>query len=120
MRAVHAPICRSVGDSAFCSAPAMAARPAAPSTNPRVVLPPYSHRVLPLMIGWFALNVPSGLSLYYFANTVFTAAQQIYLKKLGGAWSRRLAADGCACGCMRTPLRLGSLPYALWLTRAEM
>ncbi|KAI7839536.1 hypothetical protein COHA_006718 [Chlorella ohadii] len=42
-------------------------------------------KVLPLMIGWFALNVPSGLSLYYFANTVFTAAQQIYLKKLGGA-----------------------------------
>ncbi|PSC74090.1 ALBINO3 chloroplastic isoform X2 [Micractinium conductrix] len=42
-------------------------------------------KVLPLMIGWFALNVPSGLSLYYFSNTVFTSAQQIYLKKLGGA-----------------------------------
>lgn len=49
---------------------------------------PISCRVLPLMIGWFALNVPSGLSLYYFANTVFTAAQQIYLKKLGGGWGR--------------------------------
>lgn len=42
-------------------------------------------KVLPLMVGWFALNVPSGLSLYYFANTVFTTAQQVYLKKLGGA-----------------------------------
>lgn len=40
---------------------------------------------LPLMVGWFALNVPSGLSLYYFSNTVFTSAIQIYLKKLGGA-----------------------------------
>ncbi|GLI69526.1 hypothetical protein VaNZ11_014168 [Volvox africanus] len=40
---------------------------------------------LPLMIGWFALNVPSGLSLYYLSNTVLSAAQQIYLKKLGGA-----------------------------------
>ncbi|GFR43116.1 hypothetical protein Agub_g4118 [Astrephomene gubernaculifera] len=40
---------------------------------------------LPLMIGWFALNVPSGLSLYYLANTTLSAAQQIYLKKLGGA-----------------------------------
>jgi YidC/Oxa1 family membrane protein insertase len=40
---------------------------------------------LPLMIGWFALNVPSGLSLYYFSNTVFTSAQQIFLRKLGGA-----------------------------------
>lgn len=40
---------------------------------------------LPLMVGWFALNVPSGLSLYYFSNTVFTSAQQIFLRKLGGA-----------------------------------
>ncbi|KAG7668761.1 hypothetical protein Ndes2437B_g07169 [Nannochloris sp. 'desiccata'] len=40
---------------------------------------------LPLMIGWFSLNVPSGLSLYYFSNTVFTSAQQIFLRKLGGA-----------------------------------
>lgn len=42
-------------------------------------------KVLPLMIGWFALNVPSGLALYYFANTAFTTGAQIYLKKLGGA-----------------------------------
>lgn len=37
------------------------------------------------MIGWFSLNLPSGLSLYYFSNTVFTSAQQIFLRKLGGA-----------------------------------
>lgn len=37
------------------------------------------------MVGWFALNVPSGLSLYYFSNTVLTSAQQIFLRKLGGA-----------------------------------
>ena len=42
-------------------------------------------KLLPLMVGWFALNVPSGLSLYYFSNTVLTTAQQIYLRKLGGA-----------------------------------
>ena len=40
---------------------------------------------LPFMVGWFALNVPSGLSLYYFANTVFTSGVQIWLRKLGGA-----------------------------------
>jgi YidC/Oxa1 family membrane protein insertase len=40
---------------------------------------------LPLMIGWFSLNVPSGLSLYYFSNTFFTTAQQVFLRKLGGA-----------------------------------
>lgn len=43
---------------------------------------------LPLMIGYFALQVPSGLSLYYFSNTVVTSAQQIWLRKLGGT-SRR-------------------------------
>jgi len=42
-------------------------------------------KFLPLMIGWFALNVPSGLSLYYFSNSIFTTTTQIYLKKLGGA-----------------------------------
>ncbi|DBA88322.1 hypothetical protein WJX79_002979 [Trebouxia sp. C0005] len=40
---------------------------------------------LPLMIGYFALQVPSGLSLYYFSNTVLTSGQQIWLRKLGGA-----------------------------------
>jgi YidC/Oxa1 family membrane protein insertase len=40
---------------------------------------------LPLMIFWFSLNLPSGLSLYYFTNTVFTSMQQIWLRKLGGA-----------------------------------
>ena len=42
-------------------------------------------KFLPLMIGWFSLNVPSGLSLYYFTNTVTVISQQIYLRKLGGA-----------------------------------
>ena len=39
---------------------------------------------VPFMVGWFALNVPSGLSLYYFSNTVITSAIQIWLRKLGG------------------------------------
>jgi membrane protein insertase Oxa1/YidC/SpoIIIJ len=40
---------------------------------------------LPFMVGWFALNVPSGLSLYYFSNTIITSGIQIWLRKLGGA-----------------------------------
>jgi hypothetical protein len=36
------------------------------------------------MVGWFALNVPSGLSLYYFSNTLITSGIQIWLRKLGG------------------------------------
>jgi len=52
-----------------------------PNTNTTRVL----NVVLPLMIGWFSLNVPSGLSLYYVSNTTLTLAISIYLKKLGGA-----------------------------------
>lgn len=40
---------------------------------------------LPFMVGWFALNLPAGLSLYYFSNITLTSAQQIWLRKLGGS-----------------------------------
>jgi len=40
---------------------------------------------LPLLVGYFSLNVPSGLTLYYFSNTVVTTGQQYWLRKLGGA-----------------------------------
>ncbi|MEW5314551.1 MAG: hypothetical protein WDW38_006039 [Sanguina aurantia] len=41
--------------------------------------------LLPLMIGYFSLNVPAGLSLYYLSNSVLSSLQQVYLRKLGGA-----------------------------------
>jgi len=43
------------------------------------------YALLPTMIGWFALNVPSGLGLYYLTNTAVTTAIQVWLRKLGGA-----------------------------------
>ncbi|KAJ9554489.1 hypothetical protein OSB04_018534 [Centaurea solstitialis] len=42
-------------------------------------------RFLPLMIGYFALSVPSGLSLYWLTNNILSSAQQIWLQKMGGA-----------------------------------
>lgn len=42
-------------------------------------------KLLPLMLGWFSLNVPAGLTLYYFSNVSLVSAQQVYLRKLGGA-----------------------------------
>ncbi|XP_077232871.1 inner membrane protein PPF-1, chloroplastic-like [Tasmannia lanceolata] len=42
-------------------------------------------KFLPLMIGYFSLSVPSGLSIYWFTNNVLSTAQQLWLKKLGGA-----------------------------------
>lgn len=37
-------------------------------------------KFLPLMIGWFSLNVPAGLTLYWFTNNLLSTAQQAYLK----------------------------------------
>ncbi|CAM0878727.1 unnamed protein product [Alopecurus aequalis] len=44
-------------------------------------------KFLPFMIGYFSLSVPSGLSIYWFTNNVLSTAQQIWLRKLGGAKS---------------------------------
>jgi len=38
-------------------------------------------KFLPLMIGYFSLNVPSGLTLYWFTNNLLTTGQQVLLKK---------------------------------------
>ncbi|KAL6847911.1 hypothetical protein ACP4OV_022039 [Aristida adscensionis] len=42
-------------------------------------------KFLPFMIGYFSLSVPSGLSIYWFTNNVLSTAQQIWLRKMGGA-----------------------------------
>lgn len=31
--------------------------------------------------GWFSLNVPSGLTLYWLVNNVISTGQQVYMKK---------------------------------------
>jgi len=38
-------------------------------------------KYLPLMIGFFSLNVPAGLTLYWFANNILSTAQTVYLRK---------------------------------------
>ncbi|XP_078446514.1 63 kDa inner membrane family protein [Wolffia australiana] len=42
-------------------------------------------KFLPLMIGYFSLSVPSGLSIYWFVNNVLSTGQQVWLRKMGGA-----------------------------------
>ncbi|KAJ4798024.1 Membrane protein insertase YidC [Rhynchospora pubera] len=42
-------------------------------------------KFLPLLLGYFALSVPSGLSLYWLTNNILSTAQQIWLQKHGGA-----------------------------------
>ena len=38
-------------------------------------------KFLPLMLGWFSLNVPSGLALYWVTNNFLSVGQTILLKK---------------------------------------
>lgn len=37
-------------------------------------------KFLPFMLGWFSLNVPSGLTLYWIVNNILTTAQTVYLR----------------------------------------
>lgn len=37
-------------------------------------------KVLPFMIGWFALNVPSALGIYWVVNNIFTTSTTMYIR----------------------------------------
>jgi len=39
-------------------------------------------KFLPLMIGFFSLNVPAGLTLYWFANNILSTGQTVLLRKI--------------------------------------
>jgi len=41
-------------------------------------------KFLPLMIGWFSLNVPSGLGLYWMTNNVVTTLTTVLIRKSVG------------------------------------
>lgn len=47
-----------------------------------------------LCAGWFSLNVPSGLTLYWFVNNIISTAQQVYMKKTIKVELPGLAAAG--------------------------
>ncbi len=43
------------------------------------------NKVLPVIIGWFVLNVPSALGLYMFTNNILSTAQTMVVRKALGA-----------------------------------
>jgi YidC/Oxa1 family membrane protein insertase len=55
--------------------------PAQQSTDPSQQQTQAILKFLPLMIGYFSLNVPSGLTLYWLTNNFVTTAQQLYLRR---------------------------------------
>jgi hypothetical protein len=50
--------------------------------------------LLLLCAGWFSLNVPSGLTLYWFVNNIISTGMQIYMKKTIKVDMPPLAAAG--------------------------
>ncbi|KAK7312478.1 hypothetical protein VNO77_36370 [Canavalia gladiata] len=56
-----------------------------PETDPSQKTSLLVFKFLPLMIGYFSLSVPSGLTIYWFTNNVLSTAQQVWLRKFGGA-----------------------------------
>lgn len=53
------------------------------------------------LAGWFSLNVPSGLTLYWFVNNLLSTGQQLYLKatvKVGEERRRRAGSRGTGVG----------------------
>ena len=41
----------------------------------------FTSVVLLPIAGWFSLNVPSGLTLYWLVNNIISTGQQVYMKK---------------------------------------
>jgi YidC/Oxa1 family membrane protein insertase len=52
--------------------------------------------ISPLMIGWFALNVPAGLGLYWFVGNCVSIIQQYFIVGWGQLWPSRAKAIGGA------------------------
>ncbi|XP_057776843.1 ALBINO3-like protein 1, chloroplastic isoform X2 [Salvia miltiorrhiza] len=63
------------------------------SNDPNVKSSQAITKLLPLMIGYFALSVPSGLSLYWLTNNILSTGQQVWLRKLGGAKNPKKIID---------------------------
>lgn len=68
-------------------------------------------KFLPFMIGWFSLNVPSGLTLYWFTNNILTTAQQVYLRKSSQPAMAGAGAGGSSMG--------GSMPASATVVDVE-
>ena len=76
-------------------------------------------KFLPLMIGFFSLNVPAGLTLYWFANNIITTAQTLILRKITPApEAPKASASTAQTGA--EPVRVEYVPKSKRRSGAEM
>ena len=60
-------------------------------------------RFLPFMLGWFAMNAPAGLGLYWVFNNILTTVSTVSVKKLVEKPEVNIAVDLAAIGPRRDP-----------------
>lgn len=76
-------------------------------------------RVLPLMLGWFAMNAPSGLGLYWVFNNILTTSQTVLIKKIVEKEELSVSVDVAALGPRRDPLPFASDTAPDWVKAVE-
>lgn len=52
-----------------------------PSQDPQQQQATAFLKFMPLLIGWFSLNVPSGLGIYWVTNNLLSTAQTLYIRR---------------------------------------
>ena len=65
-------------------------------------------RLLPFMLGWFAMNAPAALGLYWVFNNVLTTASTVTVKKLVEKDALDVDVDLAALGPRRDPVPVPS------------
>jgi len=73
--------------------------------NAKVVL-----KILPFMLGWFAMNAPAGLGVYWVANNVLTTASTVAVKAIVKKDDFAREVDVAALGPRRIASRDGDVP----------
>ena len=72
-------------------------------------------KLLPFMIGWFAMNAPSGLGLYWVFNNVLTTLSTVTVKKLVEKPELDPTVDLIALGPRREPLPMAQTALPSWV-----
>ena len=72
-------------------------------------------KLLPLMIGWFAMNAPSGLGLYWVFNNVLTTLTTVTVKKITEKPVLDPTVDLVALGPRRDPLPMAESVLPSWV-----
>ena len=67
-------------------------------------------KVLPIMIGWFALNVPAALSVYWVVNNIVTTATSVFIRSNLKVEPVKAGGGGASSATMEPPATIFAPP----------